>query len=327
MTTTIHTAKRIPMALAAAGLGLMLAACGDKGAKQVATQVAAKVGSEEISVHRVNQVLQRSSAAGAPPEAVQRAKRDVLEKLIDQELAVEQATEAKLHRSPEVVNQIEEARREILVRAYMQKIAGTLPRPSQEELKKYHAEHPELFSQRRVFNVQEVVVPAAPGVEGQLRRFAAAGKSIEEASSWLKDQNIAFNSGGATRAAEQLAADVLARLQGLQDGQSTVLVSPQAVTLLRVVSSQATPISEADALPRIEQFLRNQRTVEAVTANLRQLRESTPIVYMGEFDGAANAAGAAQPAAKPAAAATTHPATATTPAGPSTMEKGVAGLK
>ena len=325
MTTTIHhAAKRIPVALATAGLGLMmLAACGDKGAKQVSTQVAAKVGSEEISVHQVNQVLQRSNASGASPEAVRRVKRDVLEKLIDQQLAVDQATEAKLHRSPEVVNQIEEARREILVRAYMQKIAGGLPRPTQDELKKYHAEHPELFAQRRVFTVQEVVVPAGSGVEAQLRRFATSGKSVEEASAWLKEQNIAFNSGGATRAAEQLPMEVLGQLQNLQDGQSTVLASPQAVTLLRVVSSQVTPIAEADALPRIEQFLRNQRTSEAVTANLRQLRESTAIVYMGEFNSDGAATAATQPAAnKPAPVQATAPS-----AGPTTMEKGVAGLK
>jgi EpsD family peptidyl-prolyl cis-trans isomerase len=319
------TAKRIPLALAAIGLGLMLAGCGNKDNKQVATQVAAKVGAEEISVHQINQVLQRTSTGGASPEAVQRMKREVLEKLIDQQLAVEQATEAKLHRSPDVVNQIEAARREILVRAYMQKVAANLPKATEEEVKKYHDEHPQLFAQRRIFNVQELVVPAAaPGVEGQLRRFAGGGKSIEEASAWLKGQNIAFDSGGATRAAEQLPLEVLDQLHGVQDGQSIVLAAPQAVTLLRVVSSQLTPIAQADALPRIKQFLSNRRTAEAVTANLKQLRESTAIVYMGEFGGATSAN--ASPAAP---AKSTAAAPAQVPAGPAptVMEKGVAGLK
>lgn len=318
------TAKRIPMALAAVGLGLMLAGCGNKENKQVATQVAAKVGAEEISVHQVNQVLQRASTAGASPESVQRLKREVLEKLIDQQLAVEQATEAKLHRSPDVVSQIEAARREILVRAYMQKVAGNLPKATDEEVKKYHDDHPQLFAQRRIFNVQELVVPAAPGVEGQLRRFAGGGKSIEEASAWLKSQNIAFNSGGATRAAEQLPMEVLPQLQGVQDGQSIVLAAPQAVTLLRVVSSQSAPVTRAEALPRIEQFLSNRRTAEAVAANLKQLRESTAIVYMGEFGGATSANASSAAPAKSTAAA---PATAPAGPAPTVMEKGVAGLK
>src|SRR3990167_5274365 len=84
---------------------LGLSACGNKDDKKVATQVAAKVGSEEISVHQINQILSRANTGNATPQAVQKMGRDVLEKLIDQQLAVEQATENKLHRSPEVVAQ------------------------------------------------------------------------------------------------------------------------------------------------------------------------------------------------------------------------------
>ena len=82
-----------------------LSACGGGDKKSGATQVAAKVGSEEISVHQINQVLSRTNAANATPQAVDKLRRDVLEKLIDQQLAVSQAEESKLNRSPEVVAQ------------------------------------------------------------------------------------------------------------------------------------------------------------------------------------------------------------------------------
>ena len=130
--------------------------------------------------------------------------REVLEKLIDQQLAVEQAKENKLDRSPEVVSQIEAARREILARAYLQQIAAALPTPADNEVKKYFAEHPQLFAERRIFNMQEIVTSSAPGVAEQLRSFAAAGKPAEEAIAWLKSQDITFGSGSATRAAEHI---------------------------------------------------------------------------------------------------------------------------
>ena len=307
---------RFTHTLLAAALALGLAACGNKDEKKVATQVAAKVGSEEISVHQINQVLSRSNTAGASAQDTQAMSREVLEKLIDQQLAVDQATEAKLHRSPEVVSQLEAARRDILARAYMQQIAGAQAKPSADELKKYYAEHPQLFSERRIFNVQEIVVPSAPGIAEQLRGYAATGKPIEEAAAWLKGKDIKFGGGAATRAAEQIPLELLAKVHVLKDGQSVVLETAKSVTLLRVASSQHAPVTEASALPRIEQFLSNQRASEAVAANIKQLRANTKIAYMGDFANSAPDAAAPAPAAKTAAA---DDKTA--------IEKGVAGLK
>src|SRR5512146_2004707 len=96
------------------GVALGLAACGSKDVEKPASQIAAKVNSGEISVHQLNYVLTRTGASSASPEAAPKIRREVLDKLVDQELAVEQALEKKLDRSPEVVMAIESARREIL---------------------------------------------------------------------------------------------------------------------------------------------------------------------------------------------------------------------
>lgn len=319
--------SRFALTLLAAALTMSLASCGNKDDKKIATQVAAKVGSEEISVHQINQILSRTNTAGSSPQAAQTMSRDVLEKLIDQQLAVEQAIENKLHRSPDVVSQIEAARRDILARAYLQQFAGALPKPTPEEAKKYYSDHPQLFAQRRVFNMQELVAPVSPGVADQLRSFAADGKPIEEAASWLKSKDIKFGGGSATRSAEQIPLELLARVHPLKDGQSLVIEAAKGITLLRIASSQLAPVDEAAALPRIEQFLTNQRAGEAVAAKLKQLRASAKITYMGEFvkpEGATST----EPAA-PASAST--PAGAQAPASDEKMqtaiEKGIAGIK
>jgi EpsD family peptidyl-prolyl cis-trans isomerase len=309
---------RLVQSLVLTGLLMGISACGNKDGKVAATQVAAKVGSEEISIHQINQVLARTNTAGATPEAVKAMSREVLEKLIDQQLAVEQATENKLHRSPEVVAQIEAAKRDILARAYVQQFTGALPKPTPEEVKKYYVDQPLLFTQRRVFNVQEIVMPATPGATEQLRALAVAGKSMEEIASWLKGQNIQFKGGSATRAAEQIPLNILPQVSAMKDGQTIVLATAQGTTVLHLVASQSSPVAQADALPRIEQYLTNQRANEALTANLKQLRANTTVAYMGEF--AKTEGGAAAPA--PAVAAPATDANAKT-----AIEKGVAGLK
>ena len=138
-------------------------------------------------------------------------------------------------------------------------------------------------------------------------------------AAYLKSKDIKFNGGAATRPAEQVPLELLGQLQALKDGQCIVLEAPRALTYVRLAASQTAPIGAEAAAPRIEQFLGNQRSNEAVTASVKQLRSASKITYLGEFVQGAEPAAAAAPAA-PAA-----------PQKPSddkaAMDKGVSGLK
>lgn len=298
-------------ALLAAVLGL--SACGKKDGAPGATQVAAKVGSEEISIH---QILSRTRTGDATPAALQALSREVLEKLIDQQLAIDQTMQAKMHRDPEVVAQIEAARRDILARAYAQTVASAQPQPSAQEVKQYFADNPALFSQRRLFTLQEILVQDSAAAES-LRGFASTTNAIEDVSLWLTAKKIPFGRSRADRAAEQVPLNLLARVHALQVGQSALFETAQGFTLLRVVSSRSAPVAEAEALPRIEQFLSNQRAREAIADNFKTLRASTAISYLGEF---AQTHAAALPAPQAGTAGHADPARVA-------LDKGVAGLK
>ncbi|WP_158558926.1 EpsD family peptidyl-prolyl cis-trans isomerase [Rhodoferax lacus] len=316
-----HLLKATPHILLASAMAFGLVACGKSEDKKVATQVAAKVGSEEISVHQINQVLNNANTKDATPDTVKKMSREVLEKLIDQQLAISQATEKKLDRSPDVVGQIESAKRDILARAYVQQLVASLPKPTAEEAKKYYAEHPQLFSERRVFNVQELIMPNQEGLAEQLGTLNKAGKSTEDIANYLKGKDIKFNGGAATRTAEQIPMDLLNKLQPLKDGQSLLAQTPQTITLIHLASSKTVPVDEATALPRIEQFLGNQRANEAIASNMKGLRQSAKIEYMGEF-----AKSDAAPAVS-AAASQPAPAAKAEDQNKATLEKGIAGLK
>lgn len=289
---------------------LGLSACSEKNKPSASTQVAAKVGSEEISVHQINQILRSSNTTNASPQATLALGHEILEKLIDQQLAINQATANQLNRAPQVIADIEAARRDVLARAYLQQIASGLPKPTAEEVKKYYAAHPELFSERRIFNMQEIATPNAPGVAEHLRNFSTAGKTTTEVSAWLKSQSIAFNDNRASRTAEQIPLEMLAKIHPLKDGQSIVVDTTQAVTFLVVTSSQRASLDEAAAQPRIEQFLNNQQTNQAIAANIKELRANTKITYQDEF-----------------AQTQASPAKATSPTANTSIEKGVAALK
>ena len=301
---------------------LALTGCGGDDSKSAATQVAAKVGSDEISVHQINDAMSHTNTAGATTQAVASLSREVLEKLIDQQLAVDQAIEDKLQRTPEVVNRLENARREILSQAFIQEIVSKLPKPTPEQIKAYYDAHPALFANRNIFNVLEITAENGPGAVDLLRSFAGNNKPPEEIAAALREKGIKFNGGAATRSAEQIPLDLLPKVQELKDGQALVLDTPKTVIYLRVVSRQPQPVTEETAGPRIAQFLNNQASNQAVSERIKKLRADTKIEYMGEFKKTA-----AEVAAAAAAAASAAAPAADASAPRTGLEKGIPGLK
>lgn len=258
---------------------LVLSGCGAD--KASATKVAAKVNGTEISVDQLNGAL--AGVQGITPETADQTRREVLDKLIEQQLAVAQAQEKKLDQTPEVMRALDASRREILARAYRDQVAAVLPKSTIDDAKAYYSAHPQLFAQRRVYKLQEIVMPAQ-GVAVDKLREMSNGRSMEEIANWLKQQNIQFSGNATTRAAEQLPLDMLPRLSELKDGQSAIFTSPKTLSLLRVAASQLAPIDEASALPQILQFLASQNANAAMLSNLKQLREKAQIEIVAASD-------------------------------------------
>lgn len=308
-------------------VALGVAACGSKETEKQkpATQIAAKVNSGEISVHQLNYVLTRTPGAGAASaEMAPKIRREVLDRLVDQELAIEKAIEKKLDRSPEVLLALENARREILARAYVEQVTGAGPKPTIEEAKKYYAENPALFAERRIYNIQEIVLPATAGITPELRGMVEGGKQMEEIANWLKGKGIKFAAGSATRAAEQIPLELLPKIHPLKAGQSLILEGPQTVTVMRLAGAQAAPVSEEAALPRIQQFLGNQRAAEMAKQEFKSLKANAKITYMGEFAGSETPQAATTPLAPDAKDSGAAIPASTAGAA---VERGVAGLK
>ncbi len=257
------------------------AGCGKSEDKKTATQVAAKVDSVEITVHQVNNILARTP--NVTPEVADRAKREILDKLIDQQLVKQKAIEKKLDHLPAVMQAIESAKSEILARAYLEQIAASLPKPSPAETKKYYAEHPELFAQRRVFNLEELAFVAKDDVAAGLRERAAKARSLKEIADWLQSKGVKVVANRGVRAAEQIPLELLPRLQQAKDGAIQVTEAGDRHQVIRIVASKAAPVDEPTATPSIQQFLFNRRSREAIAAEMKQIKGQAKIEYRGEF--------------------------------------------
>lgn len=262
--------------------------CGRNEGDSNATQVAVQVNSDEITVHQINAILTRTPDVTA--DAAPKAKRQILDRLVDQQLAVQQALRRKLDRTPEVLQAMETNRAEILARAFADAIARTQPKPTPVETSKYYAEHPELFAQRRVFVLEEISVTGADndiaGLKAQMSRF----RSMQDLAAWFKTKNMKFTETRGVRTAEQIPLETLTRLQAMKEGEMQVMESGAGqFQVIRVVAAKPAPVDEATAAPRIQQFLFNQRVNDALVKEMKQVRDAATINFLGEFAGGGEA--------------------------------------
>ena len=327
---SIRLMALLPVVVAAT----LAAGCGDKSKSEgKASQAAARVNGDEITVHQINQLLERQQ--GLKPEQAEAASRQALEGLIDQQLAVAKAEEQKLDRDPQVVQLLDATRRNILARTYLEKAsvagAGT---PSADEIRKYFDAKPALFSQRKVYALQEFTVPATPEQSKATIDKLKAAKSATEFVETLKASGLKFSANQTTQAAEGLPMALLEPLSKVGDGEALYVTAKDGFKAVLVVASKSQPVNFEQAKPAIEQFLTVERRREFAQKELKNLRASAKIEYIGKFaeKPASGAAPAATPAADMASSASSDAASSPDAAGSSAMDanslsKGLSGLK
>ncbi len=278
---SLRTSPSVPWISAAVALTVLAGCSGGEKKDKAASQTAAKVNKEEITVHQINFVLQQQRTL--TPEMAASASVQVLQRLVDQEVAIQKAQEQKIDREPKVLQQIEAARREIIARAYVEKIGAGAPKPTPAEITAYYESKPALFKNRKVYSFQELSIEAAPDKVEVLRQQLQGSKDMNEFVGYLKANDYKFGGNQASRAAEQLPLARLEDFAQMKDGQTMFNAAPKGVQITILAGTRSQPVDEARARPAIEQFLLNERKRKVVEDDLKALRAAAKIEYVGDY--------------------------------------------
>jgi EpsD family peptidyl-prolyl cis-trans isomerase len=252
-------------------VALMPAGCGVNANPKSAGQLAAKVNGTEITMQQVAGTRQGSRV-------------QALDKIIDRELLVQKALEAKLDADPEVAQAIDSARRQLLAQAYLERAAAARAKSSAEEIRAFYAENPALFAQRRIYRVREIAVAASADKLDLIRSELAAARDLDEIAGWLKWRNLKVSPAtSATQPAEQLPLSYLPQLARMKEGDIAVFSTALGAAVVQLVQAQDAPLTEGQAAPLIEQFLAGRKRLELAAAEVKRLRETASIEYVGDF--------------------------------------------
>ena len=273
------TRKRlVGMGVAAACIGLT--ACGSDS-PTADSQVAARVNNGDISVHQVQSVLQRQPRLLAEQAAT--APGLVLDLLVEQELAAQAAKGQNLDSDPGVLQALEVARREVLARAYQERLAAQVSGPSDDEVDRYYESRPELFSQRRLYTLKEFVVDADAPQMQRVQELAKQARTADELTALLANNNLRNRARQFVQAAEDMPLAVLGPMAKLSVGQSLVLPRGPIARVFTIMHVQAAPVERRLAVDQIAAFITNERKRVAVAQGMTSLHKDAQIKYQGAF--------------------------------------------
>jgi EpsD family peptidyl-prolyl cis-trans isomerase len=293
--TTMPRSMRARRLVGTAGLVLVLAACNSE--RPARSQVALKVNGDEISVHQVDLVVRARAALAAPNAAAESLTQSTLAGLVDQELAAQAARQQGLDRDPQVIQRLEAAKRSVLAQAFQERVGARASDPSSDEIDRYFDAHPELFAQRRLYQLQETIVGVAAERFDVLKRALDGAPSAAQVQEILARERLKSSVRHLSVSAEDLPLGVLPQLAQLKEGGSVTLPRDGGARVLTLLGSQGAPIGRDGARRLIAQYLVNERKRELIAQSIKTLRDDAKVEYLGrhaELDPARHGAAGAQ---------------------------------
>jgi EpsD family peptidyl-prolyl cis-trans isomerase len=258
----------------------LLGACSQDKAHDE-SQIAAHVNKGEISVHQVQAVLQRQPrlASSAPDGAVSQ----VLEVLIDQELAAQAALSQGLDGDPAVVQSLQLARREVLARAFHDRATAKVGQPDSDAIDRYYDNHPELFAQRRLYTLQEIVVEVDAERLERLQGLVRLPKAPDALAAAVRDLGLQHSVHQFVQSAEDVPLGLLAALSKASSGQSILVPQSGGARIVSILHTQHAPVDRRTAAEAIVKYLVAEQKRKLAVQAMSELRKAARLQYQGSF--------------------------------------------
>ncbi|NIJ07802.1 EpsD family peptidyl-prolyl cis-trans isomerase [Sphingomonas vulcanisoli] len=281
------------IAILMAGTAL-LAGCHKKGPSG---QVAATVNGQEVTLQEINTELTGTSfPADADKQVVQRA---LLQRIIDRKLLVGAAEDKKLDKTPEFLAQKRRMDELLLAQTYAKQQLSSVPVPTQAELDKFMADHPNAYAKREVLELDQIrfTPPANPKPLEAL----AQDHSLDAVAARLTTLGIQFKRGKANLDTAQVPPAVLDQINKLPASEPFVIPQPGVVTANVIIARQAVQPDPTAARQTATRAWRQQKFASLLQDQLNALKSGAKITYQSGFGPPDQGkAGAPAPAAKPA---------------------------
>ncbi len=256
-------------ALALACCLLVQAGCQSGEGSAPTGQVVATVDGEEITIAELNQEVESLKRAGQVGPSLQTV---ALQSIVTRKQLAAAARDSKLDLLPDTVLRRHKMEDMVLVEALSDQIRKSVPAPAREEAEQYVREHPASFAQRRIFILDQLVVPSVPA---DLVKELLPLETQEQVVARLDQRKIAYNKTVGVVDSLNIDAEAAEKMAALPPG--AVFISPDQDENLRVNVVRdmiVQPLPQDQAIHIALERLRSQRSDQMVENRIDEIANS-----------------------------------------------------
>jgi EpsD family peptidyl-prolyl cis-trans isomerase len=243
--------------------------------KKAEGQTVAVVNGEEITVPDLNFALDLAKV----PEGADKdkARAQVLQQLVDRRLLAEQAKKEGIDKTPEYLNRERRADEDLLISMLADRRLKTTQLPSDREIQNFMATHPEMFANREIWSLDQVVF-AAP-TNANLKLQIQGAHSISELIAVLQNNKVAFKQQKTRLDTAIIPPELYAKLSTLAAGEPFALSNGKQMVASAVSGKEPQPLTGDDAKPIAAQAIRKTQTAKSLESMLKSLKSAAKIEY------------------------------------------------
>ncbi len=188
------------VAVAVAVAALFAAGCSKKSetAKVAETteNIAASVGDWSITREFIEEYLRRMAEPQRAKYDTPQGRALLAEKLMQEQLAYLEAEKLDMASRESVKKQLDEARRSILVVAYLDEMVDSKARPTDEEMHEYYEAHQDMYTQLETLRAQHVFSKDKQKLEEIKERVVEGGEKLTTMAHLYSEDTITKADGG-----------------------------------------------------------------------------------------------------------------------------------
>lgn len=241
---------------------LVLVACGSKTSAPTG-QVVATVNGEEITTTDLDSEL--NGATAPTPEGQKQLQRMALDNIINRTILAQAAEKEGLAKGPEFAVIERKTRQVALVELLQRNLGKSIPQPGNEEVDNFVAENPSLFANRKIYVVDQIVVPQA---NEQVLKALQPVKTLADAQAVLQKYHVNANQTVGVIDSLTVPPQAAQQIGNLPPDEVFIIPANGSLRINHVRSSQVSPISGDQAKQVAKEMLARQRGQTALQTTL-----------------------------------------------------------